>query len=124
MGAWGEGNFDNDAAGDFLDHIILQLKENIVTSLSIEDIGSFDLDEHGDAQVMASIDILVTLCTKYKTSTPVEARIIEQWKLKYLKIYDEVIDLYGAKEPYKQKRRAVIENTFDQLLGLSYKYPP
>lgn len=124
MGAWGEGNFDNDAAGDFLDQIILQLKEKIVKSLSIGAVSSFDLDEDGDAQVMASMDILVTLCTNYKKSPPVEVSAIEQWKLKYLNIYDEVIDLYGAKEPYKHNRRKVIEDTFDQLIALGYQYPP
>jgi hypothetical protein len=124
MGAWGPGNFDNDAAGDFRDEVILNLVRNMERSLETEDLDNFDLDDIGDGLLMPSADLLLTLCKFYRISPMIAEDKLSVWKDQYLAIFDEVIDTYGAKDEYKKERRAVISNTFDELIVLSRQYPP
>lgn len=39
------------------------------------------------------------------------------WKARYLEMCDDQIDGHALNEDYKQQRRAVIEATFDKLIG-------
>lgn len=122
MGVWGAGNFDNDMAGEFLDDVTLQLVKNIEDAVALHNQNNLDLDEHFDGLVMPSIDVLVTLCTHYQVSPMVDETKIREWKSLFMSYYDVTIDQYGAKEPYKQNRRKVIDDTFDKLADLSRLY--
>ena len=119
MGTWAEGNFDNDGALDYLGDIINQFTTNI------EDLfksgTSAGLDECGESELMPSVEIISILCEKCNGVPPKE-KVLERWKKKYLEIYDSQIDGLSPKADYKQKRRKVIEETFNKLLEQSQDF--
>lgn len=121
MGVWGAGNFDNDMAGEFLDELKMQLIRNVEEAISHN--MDIDLDEQFDGLVMPSVDVLITICEQYEVSPMLDTTKVTQWKKFFLSYYNTTIDQYGAKEPYKQNRRKVIEQTFDKLEALSREYP-
>ncbi len=117
MGTWGEGNFDNDGALDYLAEITTGLVKTIEETLADEIMAS--LDEDGEAKLVPSLDILATLRENYSYIILPKVEKIESWKSSYLKIYDEQIDDLTLKQGYKEQRRATIEATFDKLINLS-----
>jgi len=117
MGTWGEGNFDNDGALDYMAEITTRLVKTIEETL--KDKVMAGLDEDGEAKLVPSLDILTTLRENYQHIVLPEAGKIESWKSEYLKIYDEQIDDVALVQGYKEQRRATIEATFDKLINLS-----
>jgi hypothetical protein len=113
MGTWAEGNFDNDAALDFIGDEIDRYVGVIEAIFADEQ--RFRLDEDAEAMLMPSIEILSLLCDHCGGVLP-EDLDVAAWKARYLKIYDEHIDHLEPQGNYKQQRRAVIEATFDKLL--------
>jgi hypothetical protein len=117
MGTWGAGNFDNDAAGDYLDSIKQQLVKAIEDCLAGKT--EWSLFECGEEQLMPSVDLLCLICEHYDKSPIVEVETVRGWKQKFLSYYDEVSNDVGAKPDYLVKRRKVIEETFNRLEKLA-----
>jgi hypothetical protein len=107
MGAWASGNFDNDAALDFLSDVIKNVDQDLKPPEEVEEID----------MLMAAVTIrkaLVELC--HANAPPREQ--IEELKDAVLQIYDDEIDGLEPDEEYKIERRQVIEKTFDDFLKL------
>jgi hypothetical protein len=115
MGTWGAGNFENDAALDFIG-------DEIDRYISIiEDIfgneGRFLLDEDAEGMLMPAVEILAVLCEHCHGVLP-EHLDVAAWKARYLAMYDDQIDGLEPQGDFKQQRRAVIEATFDKLVRI------
>ena len=113
MGTWGYGNFESDAALDFVDEQIDRFVA-IITEI-FADGQRFLLDEDGESQLMPSVEILILLCEHCGALLPQEIDVAA-WKRRYLEMYDAQIDGVSAAPGYKEARRAVIESSFDRLL--------
>lgn len=117
MSTWGEQNFDNDFASDFLWDILLQLLDSINTCLySIEET---EIYQCGEANLMPACDLLLTLGKAYPNIVApfLEDKPINEWRDSYLKIFDKELEQTDDLH-YKTKRRNVIVNTFSELIAL------
>jgi hypothetical protein len=107
MGAWAEGNFDNDTALDLVVGVARDVAKEMSAPSCVEDV---DL-------VMAAVAVRKALVEHCCAPWPERAEI-ESLKSAVLSVYDEEIDGLEPKADYKFGRRRVIEETFDQFLAL------
>ena len=117
MGTWGEGNFHNDSARDYLASVIKHHIQTIEDCLGSEQ--KQKLINCGESKLMPSADILTLLCEAYNASLPVSEATVRDWKDSYLEIFDQQIDSYKPEPSYKLKRRNTIEETFEILASLA-----
>ena len=126
MGAWGDNNFDSDAALDVLAALINTIVKNIREIYSYADKDDEELVIRGSYQIGANIDILGTLLDHYDIFPDFEFREVEKWKHDLLSAFQVVRERF---EPFSESdsddpRRKILEKTFDRLLNiLSTKYP-
>ncbi|MBY8982618.1 MAG: DUF4259 domain-containing protein [Candidatus Lokiarchaeota archaeon] len=115
MGTWGPGNFENDYALDYINEVIDKYIKEIEDLFNDE--YAADLDELGEGVLIPNVVIITAIIEN--TAGYIYKDIVKKWKEKYLNIYDSQIDVLGAKEEYKIKRRKIIEETFEKLEDLS-----
>jgi hypothetical protein len=118
MGTWGNGNFDNDGALDYVGDLIDRLTDTITACF---DEDNADLDEGGESELMPSIGIIKILSEQCGAAPP-KPDVIEGWRSKYLQIYDEQIDGLDPDPEYKLERRKVIDQTFKDLAALAGEF--
>ncbi|HEV2236142.1 MAG TPA: DUF4259 domain-containing protein [Ktedonobacterales bacterium] len=116
MGTWGPGNFENDAALDFVGDEIDRHVRAIYEVFA--DHQRFRLDEDAEGEVLPRIAILSFLCEHCGGILAKDVDAVA-WKARYLEMYDGMIDEMAPDADYKEQRRAVIVATFDKLIGLS-----
>jgi uncharacterized protein DUF4259 len=117
MGTWGPGNFENDAALDFLDEEIDRHVRAIEDILA--DSQRFLLDEDAEGELMPRVAILSLLLEHCGgVLNPAHEPDVGTWKSRYLEMYDDQIDDLEPSGDYEMQRRAVIAATFDRLLSL------
>ena len=114
MGTWGAGNFDSDAAAEYLDELLRQMISIIESYAGSEPEQPCDFEDL-EEKLMPSVDIMTTLIQHYRHASAVELPQIQAWRRNVLAIYDQTIDDVGPKERFKTQRRIVIQNTFDKL---------
>ena len=118
MGAWGEGNFENDAALDYLGDLIDELVDEV------EEL--FDSDEAythrgGEGMLIPIIEVMNTLCTHLDATPPEPARV-QQWARQYLAYFDRE-GHSGWLDPNElRRRRNNIKGAFDQLTSHAKSY--
>jgi hypothetical protein len=115
MGTWGPGNFENDAALDFIDEEIDRHVREIEAIFADEQ--RFLLDEDAEGGLIPRVVLLTLLCQQCGGVLE-DATDVAVWKERYLAMYDEQIDGLEPDEAYKTQRRAVIADTFDRLIEL------
>ena len=118
MGTWGEDNFANDGARDYLSFLTAQLVARINEVVNHPD--RIAPDEDGEGMLMPSVEVLALLCERYAAAPPRPATV-RQWHEKYLAVFDRDIGLAPSKE-FATARRKVVENTFRWLEGLAESY--
>jgi len=116
MARWGEGNFDNDFALDFLAEVVQNLLEDILFCVGPENHSLFC----GETRLMPAIDILVTLGRAYPYIVGVKLsdQPINEWKKTYLRMFEERSDM----DDEDQARRTIIAETFSNLEELVSKF--
>lgn len=119
MRTWGEDNFANEGARDYL--ALLSAKLVATISEIFVDDERLALDEDGESMFMPSVELLALLCERYDV-TPPKPSSVQQWQEKYLQVYDRSIDKYSPDRRFRVERRKVIEKTFRWLLSLSESY--
>lgn len=119
MRTWGEDNFANEGARDYL--ALLSAKLVATISEIFVDDERLALDEDGEAMFMPSVELLALLCERYGVTTPKPSSVL-QWQEKYLQLYDRTIDKYSSDRRFRVERRKVIEKTFRWLMSLSESY--
>ncbi|RYX81276.1 DUF4259 domain-containing protein [bacterium] len=118
MGTWGEGNFDNDGALDYVGGLINQLMDKINACFAEGDVY---LDEEGEEIIIPSVHIISLLSEECKAAPPKPDSVVE-WRDKYLTLFDEQIGGLDPAGDFAQKRREVIEATFDKLITRSRSF--
>jgi hypothetical protein len=119
MHTWGEDNFANEGARDYL--ALLSAKLVATISEIFVDAERLALDEDGESMFMPSVELLALLCERYDV-TPPKPSSVQQWQEKYLRVYDASIDKYSPDRRFRVERRKVIEKTFRWLMSLSESY--
>ena len=107
MGTWGPGNFENDAALDFVGEIAGEVAKELHPTEEIEDL---DI-------IMAAVGMTAALVKNCHAPAPDRGRI-ETLRAQVLHVYDEQIDDLEPTAKYRDQRRIVIEQSFDELLAL------
>ena len=119
MRTWGEDNFANEGARDYL--ALLSAKLVATISEIFVDDERLALDEDGESMFMPSVELLALLCERYGV-TPPKPSSVQQWLEKYLQLYDRSIDKYSPDRRFRVERRKVIEKTFRWLMSLSESF--
>jgi hypothetical protein len=119
MGSWGDDNFANDGARDYLSMLAAKLVATITEIYRDDD--RLALEEDGEAMFMPSVELLALMCERYG-ATPPKLATIEQWRERYLQLFDETVEGYNAEPEFQASRRRRIEQTFRWLIGLAESY--
>lgn len=115
----GEDNFANEGAREYL--ALLSAKLVATVTEIYRDEERLELDEDGESMFMPSIELLALLCERYGVKPP-KPSSVEQWRDKYLAMYEENIESYNSDSDFQDARRKVIEKTFRWLLSLAESY--
>src|SRR5262245_42248478 len=102
MGAWGAGNFENDAYLDTVEHVLEAAISEIAAFSGSERCGIEDLDA-----VMACVAIHLMLHEHCSASAP-DASLAKVLHAKVLNLYDERIDSLQPDPGYKVARRGIV----------------
>jgi hypothetical protein len=113
VGTWAEGG-SLDYVGDLID----QLTNTVIGCFND---GNAALDEGGESELMPSVAIIGILSERCGAAPP-KPKVIEEWRSKYLAIYDDQIDDLDPNPDYKVKRRKVIDDTFTELIERATKF--
>ena len=116
MGTWAAGNFDNEKACDYVCDLVGSLIKQIESTVASED--NMEPDRSSGVLMMCNVELVWVLC-RHLDMTPPAAATVEEWKQKYLAVWEAYIDQLSPKAAYKQERRAVLIQTFDQLISHS-----
>lgn len=119
MGSWGDENFANDGARDYLSMLSAKLVATVTEIYRDEE--RLALDEDGESMFMPSVELIALLCERY-AATPPKPSIVEQWRERYLKMFDETIESYNSDPDFQVSRRKSIDRTFHWLQSLSESY--
>jgi hypothetical protein len=117
-GTWGTGNFDNEAAAQYLGLLATQLVATIN-----EVVGSkarLRPGEDGEGMLLPSVDVLAMLCERYGAAPP-RPEAVRQWHEKYLKAFD-ADDRPEPSPGFRAGRRKVVEQTFRWLESLAEEH--
>jgi hypothetical protein len=112
MSAWAAGNFENDGALDYLGEVIDSLAARIEEIFA--DGWRAALDEEGESVLMPSVQMIHVLVENCKGAPPKLAQV-QEWRDKYLEIFDEQIAGLEPQANYAVERRIVINDTFAKL---------
>lgn len=113
MGTWGPGNFESDAALDFVNEEVDRHVAAIMAIFADED--RFRLDEDAEGELIPRIVLLTLLCVRCNGVLP-EGVDVAAWKVRYLSMYDDQMDGLEPAEEYGPQRRAMVAAAFDELL--------
>src|SRR5262245_28468248 len=119
MRVWGEDNFANDGARDYLAMLAAKLVATV--NEIFLDAERLELDEDGESMFMPSVELLALLCERYDVAPP-KPSAVRQWQEKYLKVYDASVGKYNPDPRFRAGRRKAIEKTFRWLASLSESY--
>ena len=119
MRVWGEDNFANEGARDYLAMLAAKLVAT-VNEIYI-DTERLELDEDGESMFMPSVELLALLCERYDIAPP-KPSSVRQWQEKYLTVYEASITKYNPDAKFRAERRKVIAKTFRWLMSLSESY--
>ena len=115
MGIWGANTFDNDAASDFLDHAIEELREFIE-----DDLARSDEDGVLERPTLAAVACLRALMTSNlapeRAGVIVPATKVYRWRDAFLKWFDQNSSFFGADDAVVRDLRANAEHEFTVLL--------
>src|SRR6516162_2924074 len=82
VGAWGEGTFQDDDTRDWLEEVVIDplvrfVEDNVATR-----------DPDRSKEVVAAVDVLVTLCQRYEAPPP-GLRRVTRWRDTYLAAWEQ-----------------------------------
>lgn len=117
MGVWGAGNFDSDAA---LDYLAAQLVDPLVQKMRsvIEHPARAEGDERSSAEIVVAVEVLCLLCEQCNAAPP-KPEEVEKAETAYLASWDGYIDRLQPDPEYKRERRQTIASTFRRLHALA-----
>jgi hypothetical protein len=119
MGNWGIGNFDDDLAADHLEALTDRLIAEVTEAMS-GDPTAIVPDEDRGVAVPCNLELLHLIAQQnWLGANLPDPDTIADWKTKYLAVWETAIDELGPVPGYKERRRTVLVQTFDQLAELA-----
>lgn len=116
MGTWGHGNFENDSAADHLAELTRRLINEITKAM--KDPSELEPDEYWGSAVPAAVELLNLFASREWDGALIpEPPVVEQWKSTFMAAWEGSIDGLQPVPGFKEKRRAVLVATFDELLA-------
>ena len=120
MSAWGNGNFQQDNALDFVYREVQQPLLRKIEKLVADPVLA-QADEPDSGPIMAAVEILALLSERVGAAPP-KPNEVALWRSTYLKSWDATsADVYFRKEDLDD-RRSVIAATLDRLAALAKEF--
>lgn len=117
MGAWGNGNFEQDGALDFVWREVQQPLLQKVRTV-VEEPVLAEADEPDSGPIVAAVEIL-SLLSEHVNAAPPKPDEVALWKATFLTAWERTAaDVYFRQEDLIE-RRSIIAATFDRLLCLA-----
>jgi hypothetical protein len=114
MGTWGPGVYQNDHALDLLSSVYGDLQRELEAAMNQPSADWSDIEGP-----LVYVHVMALMAKDYTTNM-LKPSMVEEWKARYLKIYDESLG-----DDADKRRRAIIAKTFDKLLaGLQKEEAP
>ena len=125
MGTWGPGNFENDAAAEYLQELCQPMLDQI--EAAVKEASLLEPDEYDSEIMMCNIEILACWSEhlgRFSRSLIQDAlypcvlpppTTVAEWHRIYLEVWDGYIDQIGPSPDYKRDRRSVIVDSFQRL---------
>lgn len=121
MGTWGSGNFDSDTAADHLSGLTDRLIHEIAEAMSGDPV-EIEPDEYWGVAVPCNLELLHLIAKQGFVGAGLpDPEVIDGWKARFLAVWDETIDGLEPSPGFKEQRRAVLAQTFDQLSELAVR---
>jgi len=118
MGAWGTGNFENDAGLDFVANTVASpLKAQL--SRAVDNPSLADPRGWESNKILAAVETLAIVCEAIRIDPP-QTSLVERCRDVCLREWDVHIDACDPDTAYKEGRRAVIAATFERLLTVCH----
>ncbi|MEU3961186.1 DUF4259 domain-containing protein [Streptomyces buecherae] len=119
MGTWGSGNFENDTSADHLSGVIDRLVAEVADAMAGDPV-ELEPDEYRGNAVPCDLELLYVLTRAgYGAQRLPRPEVIGGWKDHFIAVWERSIDGLGPSEEFKERRRAVLVRTFDQLAGVA-----
>jgi hypothetical protein len=120
MGTWGNGNFEQDGALDFVWREVQQpLLRKI--QMMVEKPVYAEADEPDSGSIIAAVEILALL-SEHVNAAPPMPQEVATWKEIYLKAWNRTAGEVYAKQEDVIERRSIIAATFDRLAASAIKF--
>lgn len=120
MGAWGNGNFEQDGALDFVwravQHPLIQKVRTVVEKPVLA-----EADESDSGPIVAAVDILALL-SEHVNAAPPKPDEVALWKATFLKSWDRTAADVIFRQSDVIERRSIIAATFDRLARLAVRF--
>jgi tetratricopeptide (TPR) repeat protein len=114
MGVWGEGNFDDDTAADYLSVLTRRLVEELAAAMDNKNV---EPDEYWGVAVPCIAELLNLIARQKWVGTMIpKPAVVDKWKRDYMSVWDGYIDQLDPNPELNERRRAVLVRTFDELL--------
>jgi hypothetical protein len=113
MGTWGSGNFDNDAALDYVAGVVGPLVAQL--QAVVDNPSLAEADEDGGTECLVAAELLISL-SQYYTDPTLTPQLVTDCRDVVLSEWENTIDDLDPDQEYKTERRAVMQQTFAQLL--------
>ncbi|MEV4756112.1 DUF4259 domain-containing protein [Micromonospora sp. NPDC049559] len=115
MGSWGIGNFDNDTAADHLSIVTARLLDEVTEAMA-SDPDEIEPDEYWGVAVPCNLELLCLLAEqRWVGVTLPDAATVAEWRRRYLAVWDEAVEELIPSPEARQRRRAVLVETFERL---------
>jgi hypothetical protein len=120
MGTWGNGNFEQDGALDFVFREVQQPLLQKVRSV-VEKPVLAEADQPDSGPIVAAVEILAML-SEHVNAAPPQPDEVALWMATYLEAWDRTAaDVFFRQEDVIE-RRSVIAATFDRLARLAVSF--
>ncbi|MFF3263130.1 DUF4259 domain-containing protein [Streptomyces sp. NPDC002932] len=119
MGTWGAGNFDSDTAADHLAELAERLVAEVTQAMGGDPV-ELEPDEYWGVAVPCNLELLLVLHRQdWVGVTLPPPEVIRAWRETFLAVWERTIDGLEPKPAYKDARRAILNDTFEQLAEAS-----
>jgi hypothetical protein len=126
MGTWGDGNFEDDVARDYLADVIARFEQFIERILAgdipEEAMGMNNVLDAGEHCLLPTLEIISVLHEALRSDYLPRPETVVRWAEAYPRLVEPVLknlDPVGYEKWYVPKRRPVVEATFERLLQQS-----
>jgi len=119
MARGGSGNFESDTAMHFVGSLLGELVAKVQDAVA--EPSRLEPDEYYGEVVPCIVDVIATLHELTGCASIPRPEVVEDWRTKFMEVWEAHIDGLGASPQHKKARRAVLKKSFEWLERLSRK---